>query len=172
MTESNKALPKEKMTALGLYVTSKEAYEMWKANPEKVIILDVRAPEEMFFVGFPTMAWKIPLAIPVYEWDAAQQRFPWKFLPDFVSRMSQVAKPDDTICALCRSGGRSAMAINLLAQAGYKNVYNIIDGMEGDSVEDPDSVFHGQRLVNGWKNSGCPWTYNLTPERLLLPKAE
>ncbi len=37
-------------------------------------------------------------------------------------------------------------------------------------VEDPNSVFLGQRLVNGWKNSGCPWTYKLTPDRMVLPK--
>ena len=28
-------LPKEKQTTLGLYVTSAEAYEKWKADPEK-----------------------------------------------------------------------------------------------------------------------------------------
>jgi hypothetical protein len=38
-------------------------------------------------------------------------------------------------------------------------------------VAEQDSVFHGQRMKNGWKNSGCPWTYQLTPERMLLPKA-
>jgi len=70
---------------------------------------------------------------------------------------------------MCRSGGRSAMAINLLAKAGFKQAYNIIDGMEGDAVEDPDSVFNGQRMRNGWKNSGCPWTCKLTPDRLLVP---
>jgi hypothetical protein len=42
--------------------------------------------------------------------------------------------------------------------------------MEGDAVEDPGSVFVGQRLKNGWKNSGCPWTYTLTPERMVLPR--
>ena len=72
---------------------------------------------------------------------------------------------------MCRSGGRSAIAVNLLAQAGFKHAYNITDGMEGDAVADPDSVFQGQRLVNGWKNAGCPWTYNLTPDRMILPKA-
>ena len=66
------------------------------------------------------------------------------------------------------SGGRSAIAVNLLAKAGYTQVVNIIDGMEGDRVRDADSVFLGQRLKNGWKNSGCPWTYELTPDRMLL----
>ena len=171
MTDPKANLPKEKQTLLGLYVTAKEAYEKWKAEPEKVMILDVRTPEEFLFVGHPTMAWKIPLAAQSYEWDAAKGQFPMKLIPDFVSRVQAVAKPDDTILVMCRSGGRSAIAANLLAQAGFKHVHNIIDGMEGDSVEEPASVFLGQRLKNGWKNSGCPWTYNLTPDRMVLPKA-
>jgi rhodanese-related sulfurtransferase len=91
-------------------------------------------------------------------------------LPDFVSRVSEVAKPKDTLLVMCRSGGRSAIAANMLAKAGFTNVYNITDGMEGDAVKNPDSLFVGQRLVNGWKNSGSPWTYDLTPDRMLLPK--
>ena len=49
-------LPKGKQTVLGLYVSAKEAYERWKAEPDKVMILDVRTPEEYLFVGHPTMA--------------------------------------------------------------------------------------------------------------------
>ena len=170
MTEVTADIPKDKQTVLGLYVTAKEAWEKWKADPENMMILDVRTPEEFLFVGFPTMAWKIPLAVQLYEWDHEKGRFPMKPLPDFVSRVKEVAKPDDTIFIMCRSGGRSAIAANMLAQAGFTHVYNILDGMEGDAVEDPDSVFLGQRLKNGWKNSGCPWTYKLTPDRMLLPK--
>jgi rhodanese-related sulfurtransferase len=163
-------LPKEKQTVLGLYVTAKEAYEKWKAQPDEVKIIDVRTPEEYLFVGHPTMAWKIPLAAQTYEWDAEKKQFPMKLLPDFVARVSKVAKPDETLLVMCRSGGRSATAVNLLAKAGFKHVYNIIDGMKGDSVEDPGSVFQGQRLRNGWKNSGCPWTYKLTPDRMMIGK--
>jgi rhodanese-related sulfurtransferase len=172
MSELTTNVPKEKQTVLGLYVTAKEAYEKWKAEPEKVMILDVRTPEEYLLVGHPTMAWKIPVAVQSYEWDAARGQFPVKPLPDFVSRVQQVAKPDDTIMAMCRAGGRGAIAVNMLAQAGFKHVYNIVDGMEGDTVDDPASVFVGQRLKNGWKNSGCPWTYKLTPDRMVLPKAQ
>ena len=164
-------LPKEKQTVLGLYVTAKEAFEMWKAAPGKVKILDVRTPEEYLYVGHPAMAWKIPVAAQSYEWDATKGQFPMKLLPDFVSRVSEVAKPKETLLVMCRSGGRSAIAANLLARAGYTNVYNITDGMEGDAVKNPDSLFVGQRLVNGWKNSGLPWTCDLTPDRMLLPKA-
>jgi rhodanese-related sulfurtransferase len=171
MTELNENLPKGKQTALGLYVTAKEAYQMWKADPEKVKIIDVRTPEEYIFVGHPDMAWKIPVATQSYEWDAEKKQFPMKPLTDFVSRVQTIAKPDDTLLVMCRSGGRSAIAVNFLAKAGFKHVYNIIDGMEGDAVKDPASVFLGQRLKNGWKNSGCPWTYSLTPDRMVLPKA-
>lgn len=165
-------LVKEKQTVLGLYLTSKEAYEKWKAEPDKIKIIDVRTPEEYLFVGHFAMAWKIPFAAQSYEWDAEKKHYPEKPLPDFVARVQTVAKPGDTLLVTCRSGGRSAMAVNALAKAGFKHVYNITDGVEGDEVADPNSVFFGQRLVNGWKNSGCPWTFKLTPERMILPKKD
>ncbi|AXA44273.1 rhodanese-like domain-containing protein [Rhizobium leguminosarum] len=168
-TLSSTQLPQGKQTVLGLYVTAKEAYEKWKAHPEKVMVLDVRTPEELLFVGHPPMAWKIPIAAQSYHWDDTKREFPMQLVPDFVSRVQAAAKPGDTIMVMCRSGGRSAIAANLLAKAGFTDVYNIIDGMEGDVVADPDSLFLGQRLKNGWKNSGCPWTYDLTPDRMLLP---
>ncbi len=171
MNDASSSLPEGKKTALGLYVTAKEAYEQWLANPEEVIILDVRTPEEFLFVGHPAMAWKIPVAAQSYEWDDEKKQFPMQLTADFVARVQSVLKPDDTIMAMCRSGGRSAIAVNILAKAGYTNVYNIIDGMEGDAVEDPDSPQAGQRVLNGWKNSGSPWTCALTTDRLLLPDA-
>ena len=106
-----------------------------------------------------------------YEWDAESKQFPVRPLPDFVDRVRKVANPQDTLMVMCRSGGRGAVAVNLLAQAGFKHAYNVTDGMEGDSVDDPESVFQGQRLVNGWKNSGLPWTYKIDPGRLVLPPA-
>ena len=170
MTDPKANLQKEKQTVLGLYVTAKEAYAKWQAEPEKVKIIDVRTPEEYLFVGHPDMAWKIPVIAQSYEWDADKGKFPMKLLPDFVARVQTVAKPDDTLMVTCRSGGRSAIACNLLAQAGFKQVYNIIDGMEGDANGDSASVAQAQPLKDGWKNSGCPWTKKLTPERMVLPK--
>ena len=60
------------------------------------------------------------------------------------------------------------MAVNQLAAAGFKNAYNIIDGMEGDTVDDPGSVFCGKRMRNGWKNSGLPWVYGIDPDKMIL----
>lgn len=172
MSELYAELPKGKQTVLGLYLTAKEAFAQWQAVPDKVMILDVRTPEEYLFVGHPAMAWKIPVIAQSYVWDAEKGKFPMMLLTDFVSRVSQVASPDDTILVTCRSGGRSAIACNLLAQAGFTKVYNIIDGMEGDDNGDSDSVSQGQRMKSGWKNAGCPWTKNLSPDGLLLPAGE
>jgi rhodanese-related sulfurtransferase len=165
-------LPREKQTTLGLYVTSAEAYEKWKANPEKVKILDVRTPEEYMYIGHAVMAWNIPIFFQTYAWDAEKGHFSMKPNPEFTEQIKATFKPDDIILITCRSGGRSAMAVNQLAAAGFKNVYNITDGMEGDAIKDPESVFNGQRLKNGWKNSGLPWTFKVNIELMKLPKSE
>jgi rhodanese-related sulfurtransferase len=163
-------LPKEKQTKLGLYVTSKEAYDIWKSSQDKVKILDVRTLEEYLYVGHAPMAWNIPVFFQTYEWDSNKNHFPMKPNTDFISQVEKIANPNDTILVTCRSGGRSAMAVNYLNDAGFKNVFNITDGFEGDAVKDPESVYYGQRMVNGWKNSGLPWTYKIDPELMLFPE--
>ena len=50
---ADRQLSKGKQTTLGLYVTGAEAYEQWKAAPDKVKVIDVRTPEEYAFVGHP-----------------------------------------------------------------------------------------------------------------------
>jgi rhodanese-related sulfurtransferase len=172
VSETKPELPKEKQTVLGLYVTAKEAYEKWQADPEKVKILDVRTPEEYIFVGHAEMAWNIPLAFQTYQWDAAKGYFAVQPNPDFIALVKGQFTPEDTLLITCRSGGRSAMAVNLLAENGFKHLYNIIDGMEGDMVEDPESLFKGKRMKNGWINSGVPWTYEVNPEKMRLPMSK
>ena len=166
---SNIELPKEKQTTLGLYVTAKEAYEKWKANPEKVKILDVRIPDEYIYIGHAAMSWNIPVFFQTYEWNAEKLHFEMKVNPDFINQVKQVFKSDDIILVTCRSGSRSAVATNQMAAAGFKNVYNITDGFEGDTVDDAQSLYAGQRLKNGWKNSGIPWTYKLDPALMKIP---
>jgi hypothetical protein len=46
----------------------------------------------------------------------------------------------------------------------------IVDGTEGDANGDSESVAQAQPLTDGWKNSGCPWTKKVTPERMVPPK--
>jgi rhodanese-related sulfurtransferase len=172
VTHANRPVAEERQTELGLYLTAREAFDMWQADPEGVIILDVRTPEEWVFTGHPPMAVNIPFAFLAYEWDDDKKRFPWELNPEFVGLVKERFAPGATILVSCRSGGRAALAINMLAASGYTNAYNVLDGMEGSRVDDPDSVFHGMRLKNGWKASGLPWTYDLDPTRMALPDRE
>ena len=169
MSIQESELHKMKQTSLGLYCTAKEAYDMWRADPEKVKILDVRTPEEYVLIGHPDMALNIPLFFPKYEWHEDRRHYSVEPNADFMADAQEFLNPDDTILAMCRSGGRSAMTVEKLVQAGYQNVYNIIDGMEGDTVNDPESAYHGKRMRNGWKNAGLPWTYDLDPALVWLP---
>ncbi len=88
---------------------------------------------------------------------------------NFVSEVKKRFKTSDTIFVMCRSGVRSAMAINMLAKAGFKKLYNITDGFEGDTLKISGSYNNGRRLVNGWKNSGAPWLYKLNSKLMYTP---
>ena len=162
-------LPKEKQTALGLYLTAKEAFSKWHVDSDKVVVLDVRTPEEYIFVGHAPMARNIPVRVLNQELTAKNRRPVMEPNPDFVSQVKTDYKVTDTILVMCRSGGRSAFAVNLLAEAGFKQVYNITDGFEGDAVKDPQSYYNGKRVKNGWRNSGAPWTYKLEPNLMYQP---
>lgn len=161
-------LPERKQTSLGLYVTSAEAFQMWSADQKNVVILDIRTPEEYLFVGHAAMAWNVPAFDQSFEWDPKQQHFPMVPNPDFIKTIKELFQPDDTLLITCRSGDRSAIAVNELAKIGYTRAYTITDGFEGGIVSDPESVFSGQRMVNGWKNSGLPYTYDIDPKLMPL----
>ncbi|MGB7452523.1 MAG: rhodanese-like domain-containing protein [Lysobacterales bacterium] len=163
---------KSEQTLLERQVTAEEAYEKWRAAPDSVKVLDVRTLEEYLFVGHAPMSRNVPLYYQTEEWDAKKERFAMVPNLDFVYQVKQVASVDETILVMCRSGTRSAKAANMLANAGFQHVFDIKHGMEGDAVSDPDSVYHGQRLRNGWKNSGLPWTYKVDPERLPVTGVE
>jgi len=168
-SQQRNQVPENKRTSLGHYVTAEEAYEMWRAKPDQVHIIDVRTPEEYVFVGHAEMARNIPLLFVKHQWNADINEFVVEPNPDFIAEAKRQFKPTDTLLVMCRSGDRSAIAVNALAKAGFVNVYNIIDGMEGDKVNDPGCAYHGKRMRNGWKNSGSPWTYDVNPELAGLP---
>ena len=162
-------IPKKKQTVLGLYLTAKEAFSKWHADSDRVVVIDVRAPEEYIFVGHAPMARNIPVRLLNQELTAKKRSPVMEPNPDFVSQVKRDYKFSDTILVMCRSGGRSAMAVDLLAEAGFNRVYNITDGFEGDAVKDPDSYYNGKRVKNGWKNSGAPWTYSIEPDLMYHP---
>jgi rhodanese-related sulfurtransferase len=159
----------KKHTTIGKYVTSAEAYDMWKANPDKIKILDCRTPEEYVFVGHAPMAYNVPSKLWTGKWNEEKKDYAMDDNPEFEDRVKKLFAPDDAIMVMCRSGHRSAASVNRLAQAGFTNVYNIVDGYEGDMITDDDSYYKGRRMKNGWKNSNAPWTYALDPKLVYTP---
>lgn len=162
-------VPESNRTSLGLYVTPQQAWEMSQADPEHVHILDVRTFEEYIFVGHVETAKNVPVVFPRYDPEGPSMpgRPPGcsgELNPDFVAKVKEAVGPGDTILVMCATGGRAAMAVHLLAQAGLANVYNIVNGLEGDRVDDPGSVYHGKHMRNGWKNAGLPWGYDFHPD--------
>jgi rhodanese-related sulfurtransferase len=101
---------------------------IWEVQPHwleehagAVQILDVREPDEFSGpLGHIHGAKLIPLGV----------------LPTRIAELSK----DKPVVAVCRAGGRSAQALNVLSQAGFKNVANLPGGMlrwraEGFRVE-------------------------------------
>jgi rhodanese-related sulfurtransferase len=128
------AIAPARQTSLGLYVTAKEAYDLWQADPGPKVP-DVRTPEEYVFVGHAPMWVNIPFALETYEWDPGKKALRWELSPEFVAGIQAWAAPDEQVLVACRSGGRSAMAINMLAKAaGNSNAWNILRIVIGRSV--------------------------------------
>jgi len=100
----SETIPKEKQTALGLYVTSAEAYEKWQAAPDEVKLLDVRTPEEFIFVGHPEMAQCIPLGFQSYRWDEQKGHFDLDVNPQFVDQVRECFDPDEILREFAVSG--------------------------------------------------------------------
>jgi rhodanese-related sulfurtransferase len=164
------AVPEIKRTQIGMYLTSAEAYEM--ALREKLLFIDVRTRAEVNFLGMPTVA---DANIPymeldnMYSWDEKKGVFKMEPNSGFVTEVQDRLKqkglaPNGKIVVMCRSGDRSAKAVDLLAKAGYQNVYSVIDGYEGDVAKEGDHK--GQRVVNGWRNGNLPWSYSLPKDKM------
>jgi rhodanese-related sulfurtransferase len=170
-------IPDSNRTGLGLYAMPGEAYDMWRADPEGVHILDVRTFEEYVFGGHFEFAKNVPLVFP--RFDPEGPSMPGRPPgcsgdpnPDFVAEVRKVCGPTDTVLVMCATGARGAMAVNALAGAGFTKVYNIVNGLEGDRVDDPGSVFHGKHMRNGWKNAGLPWGYDFHPDLMWVEHAQ
>ena len=160
----------KKHTLAGKYVNAWQANEMWKANPDKVKIVDCRTQEEYTFVGHASMAYNIPSKLWTGKWIPEKKNYDLADNPDFESYAKMKFDLNDPIMVMCRSGHRSAASVDRLTKAGFTNVYNITDGFEGDKINDAESYFNGKRMKNGWKNSGAAWTNDLETHLVYLPE--
>jgi len=171
-TRPEAGVPAAKRTTCGLYATAQDVYDMVKDAPDKVLFIDVRTPAELQFIGMPTL---VDANVPVMletsppQWDDVNSTFKLAPNPKFVEGVdARLARKgltrDDRVILICQGGVRAARAANLLTQAGYTKVYTTIDGFEGDPA--PDGSHKGERIVNGWRNAGLPWTARLDRSKM------
>lgn len=154
-------ISKHKRTPLGLYLTPADANAALQANPD-IIFLDVRDPIEISFVGHAKGVDAIvPLGIVTHDFNAKSGSYKMAFNQHFLQQAKAAIAAESSdkstpIFLICRSGGRSAKAASQLIKAGYTNVWNLVEGFEGDRDRAT-----GARSVNGWRNAGLPWTYKI-----------
>ncbi len=171
----SKITKKWQHTPFELYLSAQEAYDMKIANPEKVLLLDVRNQAEIHYTGIPdTVDANIP-----YRFDSAvfKMKRKGKFgtfkapkNPDFVEAVENVIKAknltkESPIIIMCATGSRAPFATKLLHKAGFKKVYAQMEGFEGVKSKE-EGKNKGKRVVAGWKVSNLPWSYNLVPEKM------
>lgn len=156
-------------TSLGLYVNAREAYELLQVN-DNAILVDVRDPIEIKFTGFaePTDIHVPWVLADMNRFDAEENTWPMvrnsQFEDQVQAALAQHQVDKETpIIVMCRSGAtRSAPAADVIAEMGFSQVYSVSDGFEGSTLSEGDSK--GVRALNGWRNSGLPWSYNVDPE--------
>jgi len=116
-----------------------QAHEMIQKDPQ-VIYLDVRTEPE-FTAGHPK-----GVNIPAFFFQAPGRPAP---NPDFLKVVEANIAKDATLIVGCQAGGRSQRAADLLDQAGYTNVSNMMGGFGGGQDQT------GQAIA-GWRDSGLP----------------
>ncbi len=161
-------------TPYDLYLSAREAYDMKQANPDTVMLIDVRTREEVMLTGWTDMS---DANIPVYmlseEWkqkkDSDYGSFRKRYNPDFVAAVdnflaSRNADRSTPLILMCQSGGRSPIAARILHDAGFEKVWFQVEGFEG--IKAKSGADKGKRVVNGWKNAGLPWGYKLKKDKM------
>ena len=157
---------KKKQTVLKLYLSPAEAHDMKTKEPSKVLFVDVRTPEELYFVGHAAnIDYNIPFKFVDYKHlNKKKKGFASykndKLVEEFDAALKEKGlTKNDPVIVICRSGDRSGMTTNILAKAGYTKVYTVVTGTEGDKDKTT-----GKRTVNGWKNDNLPWNYKFNPD--------
>ncbi|NIN21747.1 MAG: rhodanese-like domain-containing protein [Candidatus Aminicenantes bacterium] len=131
-------------------ISPPDAWEILQSDP-KATLLDVRTSMEYQYVGHPAGSVNIP-------WQEAPE---WEIDTDFVDKvrglLSEKSGSDNEmeslpILVICRSGKRSRVAAEELERNGFKLLYNVDEGFEGDR----DNKNHRSK-INGWRFHNLPW---------------
>ncbi len=128
----------------------RQAWQLIQDDP-RAMLIDVRSNMEFLFVGHPKGAVHIPW---IDEPD-------WEVNPHFVRQVRELML-GGVICGntegcapillICRSGKRSLEAGRALTEKGFRDVFNIADGFEGELDDE-----HHRSSTGGWRFEGLPW---------------
>ena len=138
-----------------VHISDVSVAETWdRLNADRrAVLVDVRTNAEWAFVGIPDLSALSKRGLAV-EW----QTFPDSRVdPDFPERLSAAlgaagANKDDEVFFICRSGGRSRMAAEVMTAEGFRQCRNVADGFEG-----PLDADRHRGLSGGWKAAGLAW---------------
>lgn len=121
-------------------VSPPDAWALHQAGAAKLI--DVRTAEERVFVG------RVP-GVDHVAWATGTSL---TRNPRFVRELESKAGKHQVILLLCRSGKRSAEAAAAAHRAGFTQVFNVLEGFEGDL---DDRQHRG--ALGGWRRQELPW---------------
>lgn len=124
-------------------VTPQQAQQILQHAPAAKLV-DVRSRPELDLVG------RIPGAIHI-EWAFYPD---WKPNPDFAAQLKMQVDAESLVLFICRTGGRSNNAAAAAHALGYNEVYNVLQGFEGDANAEKQ-----RGKINGWKAAGLPWSH-------------
>lgn len=108
----------------------------------QAVLVDVRSAEERKFVGYVAGSVHVPWAT-----GTSLTRNP-RFVRELESKVSK----QQPVLLLCRSGKRSVLAAEAAAKAGLHNVFNVLEGFEGE-INDQQQ----RGSSDGWRFHGLPW---------------
>jgi rhodanese-related sulfurtransferase len=109
----------------------------------QALLVDVRTAEERKFVGHVPESLHVPWAT-----GTALTRNP-RFARELEAK---IGGKEAVALLLCRSGKRSALAAEAAAKAGLGNVFNVLEGFEGE-IDD----LQQRGKADGWRFHGLPW---------------
>ncbi|MEJ8845554.1 rhodanese-like domain-containing protein [Variovorax rhizosphaerae] len=112
----------------------------------QAVLVDVRSGEERKFVGHVPDSLHVPWAT-----GTALTRNP-RFVRELEAKVAKEGGKDAVVLLLCRSGKRSALAAEAAAKAGFANVFNVLEGFEGEI----DAHQH-RGVADGWRFHQLPW---------------
>ncbi len=123
-----------------------EAHQTLEQNPG-AIYLDVRTENE-FAQGHPEGALNVPV---VFIKGPGQMQLNDDFLPV----VEKVIPKNSKLVVGCLSGMRSQRACEILEQAGYADLTNVVGGFGGQKDQS------GAVVIKGWRDEGLPVSTDL-----------